>query len=104
MTNEIRAALWGAIIDGSLTGVLTFIFTWGLQKFQEKRGLNNKKEYFTQAIIDDLQTSADLFEKVKDGWEKSKTIWFDYTIELKERRHIYQKNQELVLLYPGPPN
>lgn len=84
MSNEIKAALWGALVGGVLTGGLTFIFTWLTQKLQEGRTLKQKTIYFTQAIVDDLNTAVDLYEKVKDGWEKSKTIWFDYTVELKE--------------------
>lgn len=99
MTDEIRAALCGALVGGLLAGGSTFISTWLLQKLQEGRQLNQKKDYFTQAIIDDLEVSISLYEKIKGAWDRAGTIWFDDTIELKERRQIYYRNQEWVLLY-----
>lgn len=96
MSNELIAALCGAIVGSAITG----LFGWLLPFLQEKRNMDQKRKLFTLAIVDDLKNSPALYEKIKNDWDKTGQIWFEYLIELKEQRKIYQKYPDNILLYP----
>lgn len=96
MSNELIAALSGAIVGSIITG----FFGWLLPYLQEQRNISQKRRLFTLAIIDDLKNSPLLYEKIKNDWDTTGQVWFEYLIELKEQRKIYQKYPDIILLYP----
>jgi len=97
MTNELISALSGAIIGAAIGG----FFGWLLPLISERRIQAKQKELFSMALIDDLSSAPDLFEKVTNDWEKARQVSFEYTIELKERRKIYQRHFDYLLFYPS---
>lgn len=96
MSSELLAALCGAIVGSIVTG----FFGWLLPYLEEKRLLVQKRSLFTLGIVDDLKNSPSLYEKIKNDWDKTGQVWFEYIIELKEQRKIYQRYPDYLLLYP----
>jgi hypothetical protein len=54
---------------------------------------------FTDALTIDLETSIEIFEKIKSDWDKTHQVWFENTIELREYRKFYQLYPDNVLLF-----
>jgi len=46
-----------------------------------------------------LQHSIDVYDKIADEWEKSKTIWFSTLNELRESRSTYQNHKDGITLF-----
>ncbi|BCZ95813.1 hypothetical protein SC029_04700 [Legionella pneumophila serogroup 1] len=96
MTNELIAALGGAVVGAVISGVIG----WLLPLLQERRNAKQKLKLFTTALMDDLAHAPQLFDRIKNDWQKTGIVYFEYLIELKERRKIYQQYSDYVLLYP----
>jgi hypothetical protein len=89
--NEIIAALIGGILAAG-TG-------WLLERQREKTRLDQARKLLTRAICDDLTHSLQLYDKVAEEWEKTKTIWFATTNELKESRQPYVNSKDWIAVF-----
>jgi len=91
---EILAALIGGFLAAG-TG-------WFLDYQREKSRLKTLRILYVTAIRDDLEHSVDLYDKVKEEWQKSKTIWYTTLNELRESRETYKNNRDHILLFKDP--
>ena len=88
---EIIAALIGGIIAAS-TG-------WYLERRRDKARIDQTRRLLTRAICDDLSYSLQIYDKVSDKWEKTKTAWFATTNELKESRQPYLNSKDWIAIF-----
>lgn len=88
--NEIIAAVVG--------GFLAAGAGWFLQNRLEASRQKRLAQLFVIGVRDDLKSSVDLYDRVVDEWEKSKTVWFTTINELRESRQTYQKNRDWMVL------
>ena len=89
--NEIIAAIVGGMLAAG-TG-------WLLERRREAARLTQARKFLTRAICDDLSHSLQLYEKVAEEWEKTKTVWFATTNELKESRQPYLNSKDWVAVF-----
>jgi hypothetical protein len=47
-------------------------------------------------MSDDLRNSVELYDRIAEDWEKSRTIWFNLVDELFESRHVYANNKDWI--------
>lgn len=88
--DQIIAALVGGFLAAG-TG-------WFLQNRLEASRLKRLKQLLIIGISDDLKSSAELYSRVIDEWEKSRIVWFTTLNELKESRQTYLKNRDWMVL------
>ena len=50
-------------------------------------------------VTDDLKSSADLYDRVLDEWDKTQIVWFTTLNELRESRQTYLKNRDWLVLF-----
>jgi hypothetical protein len=89
--NEIIAALVGGILAAG-TG-------WFLERRRESARLAQARKILTRAICDDLTHSLLIYDKVAEEWEKTKTVWFATTNELKESRQPYLNSKDWIAVF-----
>ena len=88
--DQIIAALVGGFLAAG-TG-------WFLQNRLEASRLKQLKQLLIIGISDDLKSSADLYSRVIDEWDKSQIVWFTTLNELRESRQTYLKNRDWMVL------
>lgn len=88
--DQIVAALIGGFLAAG-TG-------WFLQARLEKSRLKRLKQLLLLGIADDLKSSAELYARVIDEWEKSQIVWFTTLNELRESRQTYLRNRDWMVL------
>ncbi len=88
--NEIVAAVIGGFLAAG-TG-------WFLQNRLEASRVGRMKQLLLVGITDDLKSSADLYDRMLDEWNKSQIVWFTTINELRESRQTYIKNREWIVL------
>ena len=89
--NEIIAAFIGGILAAG-TG-------WFLEHRREKARLDQARKILTRAICDDLTHSLQIYDKIAEEWEKTKTVWFATTNELKESRQPYLNSKDWIAVF-----
>lgn len=95
MSNEIWGAIIGAIIGGFLAAISGVSVNWISEKIKRK----NLLILFKQAIIDDLNNSKSLFEKIQEEFSKSNTIWFATLKEIRKSHEFYERSRDNILLF-----
>lgn len=88
--DQIIAALVGGFLAAG-TG-------WFLQNRLEATRLKRLKQLLIIGISDDLKSSAELYSRIIDEWEKSQIVWFTTLNELRESRQTYLKNRDWMVL------
>jgi hypothetical protein len=88
--NEIIAAVVGGFLAAA-TG-------WFLQSRLEASRIARLKKLMIIGITDDLKSSADLYDRVLDEWDKTQIVWFTTINELRESRQTYLKNRDWLVL------
>jgi len=53
----------------------------------------------TMAICDDLEHAKDLYDKIREDWEKTNIIWFSTLNELRGSRHTYENNKDWIHIF-----
>ena len=89
--NEIIAALIGGILAAG-TG-------WFFERRREMAQLDRARKILTRAICDDLTHSFQIYDKIAEEWEKTKTVWFASTNELKESRQAYVNSKDWIAVF-----
>ena len=89
--NEIAAAMVGGFLAAG-TG-------WFLQTRLEASRLERLKQMMIIGVTDDLKSSADLYDRVLDEWDKTQIVWFTTLNELRESRQTYLKNRDWLVLF-----
>ena len=87
---------WSVVLGGAVTGAIGWFITW----HKDYRFLKRQIRLFKKAIVDDLKKSVLLYNKVKDEWNKSSTVWFVTLDEIVASRRIYEKYNDHVLNLP----
>ena len=80
-------------------GFLAASTGWFLDRRREKAKVKQLRKLLTTGIGDDLQHSIDLYDKIADEWEKTKTVWFATLNELRESRQTYLNNKDWVTIF-----
>jgi uncharacterized protein YdhG (YjbR/CyaY superfamily) len=89
----------GYLILASVVGGLLAAGTGWLLDWQRQRAaLRRHKVLFVTGILDDLQHSLTLYDKIEDEWEKTKVVWFSTLNELRESRQTYLSHKDTVVL------
>lgn len=88
--SEIVAAIIGGFLAAG-TG-------WFLQSRLEASRMMRLKQMMVVGITDDLKSSAELYDRVLDEWEKTQIVWFTTLNELRESRQTYLKNRDWLVL------
>lgn len=89
----------GYLIVASVIGGLLAAGTGWLLDWQRQRAiLQRHTVLFLTGIIDDLQHSLTLYDKIEEEWEKTKTVWFSTLNELRESRQTYFAHKDLIVL------
>ena len=83
-----------SVIGGLLAAGTGWLLDWQRQRAAMKRA----KQLFLVGIVDDLQHSLTLYDKIDDEWDKTKTVWFSTLNELRESRQTYLAHKDSVLL------
>ncbi|HOO52234.1 MAG TPA: hypothetical protein PLK94_13180 [Alphaproteobacteria bacterium] len=86
------------IISTLIGGMLAASTGWLLQTRSEHARIKRLKQLLLIGITDDLKLSIELYGRVIDEWEKSKTVWYTTISELRESRQIYVKNRDWMAL------
>lgn len=86
------------ILSAFIGGILAAGTGWFLQNRLESARIKKLKNVLLLGVNDDLKTSVVLYEQIAEGWERSKTIWFNLINELSDSRHIYTNNKEWIIL------
>lgn len=93
----------GYLILASVIGGLLAAGTGWLLDWQRQLAIMRRaRQLFVTGILDDLQHSLTLYDKIEDEWEKTKTVWFSTLNELRESRQTYITHKDSVLLLDSP--
>ncbi len=95
MSGEIVAAIIGALIGGLLAAGTG----WFLDRSRETARLSRARELLTMAICDDLEHAINLYEKIREDWERTKIVWFSTLNELRGSRHTYENNKDWIHIF-----
>lgn len=87
------------IIAAIIGGFLAAVAGWFIQNRIEARRIDRTRTLITTAIEDDLKHSKNLYEKIQEDWERTRTIWFSTLNEFRESRQIYQNNKDWIILF-----
>ncbi len=49
-------------------------------------------------VTDDLKSSAEIYDRIQDEWDKTRIVWFTTINELRESRQTYLKNRDWMVL------
>ena len=71
---------------------------WFLQVRLEASRRKQLKQLLLLGITDDLKSSAELYARVIDEWEKNQVVWFTTLNELRESRQTYLRNGDWMVL------
>ncbi|MCK4606183.1 MAG: hypothetical protein KAU35_02685 [candidate division Zixibacteria bacterium] len=87
------------IIAAVIGGILAAGTGWFFEGRREAAKLKQLAKFLTTGICDDLQRSINLYDKISEEWEKTKTVWLTTLNELRESRQTYQNNKEWVTVF-----
>ncbi len=86
------------ILASVIGGVLAAGTGWFLDWQRQRATMNKAKQLFVTSILDDLQHSLSLYDKIREEWEKTKVVWFSTLNELREYRQTYLLYKDSVVL------
>jgi len=86
------------ILASVIGGVLAAGTGWFLDWQRQRATMNKAKQLFVTSILDDLQHSLSLYDKIREEWEKTKVVWFSTLNELRESRQTYLLYKDSVVL------
>lgn len=86
------------IIAAAIGGILAAGTGWFLDWRRQQDHLQRQKNLFLIGIIDDLQHSLTLFDKIDEEWDKTKTVWFSTLNELRESRQTSLAHKDSVVV------
>ena len=88
---EILAAILGGFLSsGGGDGYL--------QTRLENTRLKRTRTLLLVGMRDDLNNAIELFNRLSDDWDKSKTVWFTTINEFARSREVYVKNKDWIVL------
>jgi len=90
----VAATLAAALIGGAITAGTAWFLERQRLTVQEGR----QRELFVTAILDDLQHSLSLYDRLIEDYEKSHVIWFSTLGELEQSRAFYAQFASHLLL------
>ena len=73
-----------------------------VDKIRQRDILKKQRELFKISICDDLSYSIELYDKIFDEWEKTKTVWFTTLNELKGSRQVYLNMRDWIIIITKP--
>jgi hypothetical protein len=81
---EIIAALLGGLLAAG-TG-------WLIERQRRKAQIGQLRRVLTRAMCDDLSHCLQIYDKITEEWNKTKTVWFVTLNELRESRQPNNKD------------
>ena len=90
--------LLGQVLAALLGGFLAAGTGAYLQSRLEKNRLLKAKQLLITAIKDDLENSVELYQRVKEDYDKSKIFWFHHLGEFNESRTTVIRNWDYFYL------
>lgn len=87
------------IVAAVLGGFLAAGTGWLLNRQSELARIARLRRLIKQAICDDLENSARLYDKIADEWNKTRMVWFATLDEMRESRAAYTANKDGVHLF-----
>lgn len=87
------------IVSTLVGGFLAAGTGWFLQSRAEASRVKRGKRVFTTGVLDDLRAAVELFDRLKEDWDRDKTVWFTTINELLESRHAYIQHRDWLLTF-----
>jgi hypothetical protein len=86
----VIAELAAAVLGGAITAGTG----WFLERRREAAKLHQTRSLLTRAILDDLNNSLAIYDKIAEEWERTKIVWFPTLNELKLSRQPYLNGKD----------